>query len=132
VQALAALRECVSGQIFLGGHSYGGRQATIIAAKEPALASSLLLLSYPLHPPNRPTQLRTAHFPSLRTPSFFVQGTRDGFGSIDELSAALQMIPARTQLSSIDGVGHELLRKKNSQQVTETIVEGFLQFVATQ
>src|SRR3569833_2841085 len=65
--AAAALRRETSGRIFLGGHSYGGRQASLLAAAEPAVAEALLLLSYPLHPPDKPTVMRTAHFPSLRT-----------------------------------------------------------------
>lgn len=80
--AVAAIRRIVAGQIFLGGHSYGGRQATMLCAAEPGLVSGLLLLSYPLHPPRKPDQLRIQHLPSLRTPCLFVQGTRDPFGSI--------------------------------------------------
>ena len=74
------LRGRVGGPVVLGGHSYGGRQATMLAAEEPGVAEALLLLSYPLHPPNKPAQLRTAHFPQLRTPALFVSGTKDPFG----------------------------------------------------
>jgi predicted alpha/beta-hydrolase family hydrolase len=104
------LRELAPGTIFLGGHSYGGRQASMLAAEQSELAERLLLLSYPLHPPNKPAQLRTAHFPDLRTPAVFVHGTGDPFGSIDELEAALTAIPARTDLLSIEGAGHDLKR----------------------
>jgi hypothetical protein len=97
--AVAVLRKSVAGRIFLGGHSYGGRQATMFCAAEPELVkpelvkaapdkselvAGLLLLSYPLHPPRKPEQLRIQHLPSLRTPSLFVQGTRDPFGSVEE------------------------------------------------
>src|SRR5579862_8863758 len=75
--AVASLRSLVKGKIFLGGHSYGGRQASLLAASEPGLAACLLLLSFPLHPPKRPEQLRSAHFSSLQTPAFFVHGARD-------------------------------------------------------
>jgi predicted alpha/beta-hydrolase family hydrolase len=109
-QAVAEMRKLVDGPVVLGGHSYGGRQATMLAAEEPALAASLLLLSYPLHPPNKPTQLRTAHFPSLRTPALFVHGTKDPFGTIDEMRAALGMIPAKTEFLPLDGLGHDLGR----------------------
>src|SRR6516162_6440549 len=74
-----------SGRVFLGGHSYGGRQASMLAAEEPGVAEALLLLSYPLHPPRRPDEPRTNHFPSLRTPAMFVYGTRDQFGTSEEL-----------------------------------------------
>src|SRR5277367_2822369 len=59
--AVMALRKTVAGRIFLGGHSYGGRQATMLCAAEPDLVPGLLLLSYPLHPPRKPEQLRTQH-----------------------------------------------------------------------
>jgi hypothetical protein len=70
--------------------------------------SGLLLLSYPLHPPRKSEQLRTQHFPNLRTPSLFVHGTRDPFGSIEELTSALRLIPAKTDLTAVEGAGHDL------------------------
>jgi hypothetical protein len=94
--------------IFLAGHSYGGRQSSILCAEEPSLVSGLLLLSYPLHPPRRPEQQRTQHLPNLRTPTLFVHGTRDHFGSIAEIEQALKMIPARTKLLAVEGAGHDL------------------------
>jgi uncharacterized protein len=95
-------------RIFLGGHSYGGRQATMLAAEDGGVADGLLLLSYPLHPPRQPLQLRTAHFPSLHTPAIFVHGTQDSFGSIEEMQAALKLVPARTLLLPLEGAGHDL------------------------
>src|SRR5437868_1465677 len=66
--AVRSMRERAHGRpLILGGHSYGGRQASMLAAEKPDLADALLLLSYPLHPPRKPDQLRTAHFPQLRT-----------------------------------------------------------------
>jgi predicted alpha/beta-hydrolase family hydrolase len=88
-QALDALRAMAPGPLFAGGHSYGGRQTAMAAAERPAMAAALLLLSYPLHPPAKPDRLRTAFFPSLRTPALFVQGSDDPFGSLAELGAAL-------------------------------------------
>ena len=126
--AIASLRQHTSGRIFLGGHSYGGRQASMLCAAEPGLADGLLLLSYPLHPPRRPTELRTAHFPDLKTPAFFVHGTRDGFGSINELAAAMQLIPARTELLPITSAGHELLTKSNRDELPKSVVEAFRRF----
>ncbi|MGB9203148.1 MAG: alpha/beta family hydrolase [Terriglobales bacterium] len=106
--AVAALRKNVTGRIFLGGHSYGGRQSTILCAAEPELVSGLLLLSYPLHPPRKKEQLRIQHLPNLRTPSLFVHGTRDPFGSPEELAKALELIPAKTELMTVEGEGHDL------------------------
>ena len=92
--------------LVLAGHSYGGRQCSILAAEDPFVAAALLLLSYPLHPPGNASSLRTGHFPVLRTPVLFVHGTRDPFGTIEELRAALIPIPARTDLMVIEGAGH--------------------------
>jgi len=124
-EAVATMRQQTSGRLFVGGHSYGGRQASILAAAEPGLMDRLLLLSYPLHPPRRPDELRTGHFPELKTPALFVHGTRDGFGSTDELIAALRLIPARTELLEIAGAGHELMTKNNRQEVANVVVEAF-------
>ena len=106
--AVAALRKLILGRIFLGGHSYGGRQASMLCAAETDLVSGLLLLSYPLHPPRKPDQLRIQHLPGLSTPSLFVHGTRDPFGSIEELARALQLIPARKGLLTVESGGHDL------------------------
>jgi predicted alpha/beta-hydrolase family hydrolase len=111
-EAVAALRVRGSRRIFLGGHSYGGRQASMLAAEDPAVADALLLLSYPLHPPARPAAPRTTHFPGLRIPALFVHGTRDPFGSIDELRAALALIPAPARLHVVEGAGHDLGRRR--------------------
>jgi predicted alpha/beta-hydrolase family hydrolase len=103
-------REGKGGRIWLGGHSYGGRQASILASEAPGLVDGLLLLSYPLHPPGKPAQLRTAHFPQLQTPVIFVHGSRDPFGSLEELRQAIALIPAGTRLIQLEGAGHELGR----------------------
>jgi len=114
--ALAALKHHVSGQLFLGGHSYGGRQASMLCSelaerasdKAPEEAAGLLLLSYPLHPPRKPEQLRTQHFFHLHTPALLVEGTRDPFGSIAEIEQSLKLIPAKTRLMTVEGAGHDL------------------------
>jgi uncharacterized protein len=106
--ACEALRPMTRGRMFLGGHSYGGRQATMAAAEDPSIADGLVLLSYPLHPPKKPLELRTEHLKNLRTPSLFVHGSKDGFGKLDEMRAALALIPAKTQLLEVHGAGHDL------------------------
>jgi len=127
-RAVQVLREQIKGRVFLGGHSYGGRMATMLCAREPSLADGLLLLSYPLHPPRKPEQLRTAHFPKLQTRALFVHGTRDPFGSIEEMKSALALIPAETHLLPIEGAGHELLSKKKSDSFVTLVVESLAQF----
>jgi uncharacterized protein len=108
--AAAAMRRIVTGPVFLGGQSYGGRQATMLAADEPGVADELLLFSYPLHPPGKPERLRTEHFLRLSVPALFVSGTADPFGSPKELRAAVALISSRTSIITIDGAGHDLKR----------------------
>src|SRR4029077_13903067 len=85
-----------------------GRRATTRAADEPESAAGLILFSYPLHPPGRPELLRTEHFPRVRLPALFVQGTSDPFGSPEELRGAIAAIPSPTRIIAIEGAGHEL------------------------
>ena len=108
--AVAALRELAPGRVWLGGQSYGGRQATMLVADEPEVAAGLLLFSYPLHPPGKPERRRTEHFPRLKVPCVFVQGSADPFGGADELGPALALIPSPTRLFAIPGAGHDLKR----------------------
>jgi uncharacterized protein len=101
----------------------------MLAALQPGLVDGLLLLSYPLHPTNRADEPQTAHFSSLQTPALFVHGNRDGFGSFEELTAALKLIPAVTESLPAMGAGHELLTSRNRELLPETVVEGFCKFV---
>jgi uncharacterized protein len=105
--ALAAMRKKLPGKAFLGGQSYGGRQASMLLAED-RVADGLLLLSYPLHPPGKPDRLRTEHLPKLEVPTLFVEGTRDPFGSIEEMECARKLIPAKTELLIVEGAGHDL------------------------
>jgi predicted alpha/beta-hydrolase family hydrolase len=127
--AVEVMRRQVPGRVFLGGHSYGGRQASMLATSEPGVLEALLLLSYPLHPPERPDQMRTGHFPELQIPALFVSGLRDGFATRDEMEAGLKLIPARTELLSIAGAGHELMTKRNRDEIVRVVTETFRSFV---
>jgi predicted alpha/beta-hydrolase family hydrolase len=132
-RAVGLMKRLGPGRVSLGGSSYGGRQASMVAADEPGLAAGLLLLSYPLHPPGRPARLRTSHFGRLRTPAFFVHGSADPFGALEELEAARALIPARTGLLAIDGAGHGLgagaRASRPAAVVVERIAAGFLTFI---
>jgi predicted alpha/beta-hydrolase family hydrolase len=108
-EAAAVVRELAPGaRVVVGGHSYGGRQASMLAAEDASVADALLLMSYPLHPPRKRDQLRTGHFPDLRTPVLFVHGTRDPFGSPEEMAEAVRVIPRPVAYSEVKGAGHEL------------------------
>ncbi len=118
--AIDVMKNLSSGRIFLGGQSYGGRQASILCSEEPVdsptAVSALLLLSYPLHPPGKPEQPRTQHLTNLHTRTLFVEGTRDPFASIPEIEQALQLIPAETRLLTVEDAGHDLGFKGKSKR----------------
>lgn len=124
--AVLALREIAPAPVLLGGQSYGGRQATILAANEPGLIDALLLFSYPLHPPGKPERLRTEHFPRLGVPAVFVQGGADPFGGPEELRQALAAIPAPTRLIPLDGAGHDLKRGRFDLQAVVSVCRELL------
>jgi uncharacterized protein len=125
--ALTLLRTKITGRLFLGGHSYGGRQASMLLAAEPTLASALLLQSYPLHPPGRATALRTAHLPQLRVPILFVHGITDPFATPAELESARALIPGPTRVLSVNG-GHDLgwTKRRSNSDLPERIAAALL------
>ena len=127
-RAVEVMKPKVSGKLFLGGHSYGGRQATMLVAENHTLVDGLLLFSYPLHPPRKPTQLRIAHFPQLMTPALFVHGSRDPFGLLEEMGPALELIPAKHELVSVEGGGHDLIGKKARPDFPADVVSAFRKF----
>jgi predicted alpha/beta-hydrolase family hydrolase len=83
--------------------------------------SAKLCFCSPLHSPDKPTRMRTAHFPALQTPALFIHGTQDPFGSTDEMTAALQPIPSKTKLITIEGAGHDLKGGKFDGSVWDSI-----------
>ena len=105
--ALAARAGVAPKRVLLGGRSMGGRMCSLAVA-DGLPAAGLVLISYPLHPPGRPDNERSAHFPALKVPCLFVHGTRDPFGSPDELEAATATIAGRVTHVWIDGGRHDL------------------------
>lgn len=106
--AVALLRDESDGPLILGGHSYGGRQASMVAADDAAIADVLLLSSYPLHPPGKPERARTEHLPRVTVPTVVVHGATDPFATTAEIVDAVALIDAPTRLVEIDRAGHDL------------------------
>jgi predicted alpha/beta-hydrolase family hydrolase len=126
------MRKLFPRRLFLGGQSYGGRQASMLlaetpAAEQPKLADGLLLLSYPLHPPGHPEKPRTQHLPEIMVPVMFVSGTRDPFGTIDEIESARKLVLAKTLLLPVEGAGHDLgfAGKKRREDLPDLVLEKF-------
>src|SRR5205085_6012181 len=104
--------------IALGGRSMGGRMCSMAVA-EGLPAAGLVLISYPLHPPGKPDQLRIDHFPGIDVPCLFVSGTRDAFGTPEELTQATQLIAGPVSHVWVEGGDHGLRRK--DQQVVDAV-----------
>ncbi|KKB10970.1 alpha/beta hydrolase [Devosia geojensis] len=102
-----------NGPLVIGGRSMGGRVASMVADELFAAGriASLLCLGYPFHPPGKPQQLRTAHLKGLRTPTLICQGTRDEFGTREEVPA-YDLSPAIEILWLEDG-DHNLTPRKS-------------------
>ncbi|MGK2319146.1 alpha/beta hydrolase family protein [Gordonia rhizosphera] len=110
--ACAVFRGEANGPLIVGGHSYGGRQASMAVAEDPDLADGLLLTSYPLHPPGKPDRMRTEHLPSITVPTVIVHGSTDPFASPTELTDAAALIGAPVRIVEIEKVGHNLNPEK--------------------
>lgn len=87
--------------LIVGGHSYGGRQASMLVAEQPGLAGGLFLSSYPLHPPGKPERLRIEHLGDVAVPTVVVHGRTDPFASSEELAAAVALINAPTRIVTV-------------------------------
>ncbi|MBI3214552.1 MAG: alpha/beta hydrolase [Mycobacterium sp.] len=108
VEALQLARMLSPGPLIAGGHSYGGRMTSMVAAEHAAPLDVLTLFSYPLHPPGKPERARTEHLPDITAPTVFTHGTADPFGSIDELRAAAADLGGPTEIVEITGARHDL------------------------
>lgn len=109
-EELAAELGVGTDRLALGGRSMGGRMCSMAVA-EGLDAAALVLVSYPLHPPGKPEQVRTAHFGAIDVPCLFVSGTRDAFAAPAELEAAVAAIPAPVTVSWLEGGDHGLRRR---------------------
>ena len=98
------------GRLVIGGKSLGGRIASLIA--DEAGARGLVCLGYPFHPPGQPERPRTAHLQALRTPALLVQGTRDRFGSHDEVRS--YRLSSRVRLAWIEDGDHSFKPRASS------------------
>lgn len=99
------------GPLIAGGHSYGGRQTSMVVAAGDTPVDLLALFSYPLHPPGKPERLRTEHLPAIGVPTVFTHGSSDPFGAPTEIRAAADLIPAPHDVVEITGARHDLASK---------------------
>ena len=127
---VASARRC----LFIGGKSMGGRIATQLAVDPDLPIAGIVLLGYPLHPPGRPSELRTAHLPAIRRPMLFVQGSRDTFGTPSELQGILATLSPLPALYVVEGGDHSLrisrrdtaLQSRGDDEVQRRVAEWML------
>lgn len=111
--------------LFIGGKSMGGRMASHVAARGVDDVRGLIFLGYPLHPPGRPDQRRDAHLPAIKEPMLFVQGTRDQFGTADEIRALLPRLNSAARLYEVADGDHSFkVRVKIAGQPQPAVLDG--------
>lgn len=109
--AIGYARGLSDGPLIAGGHSYGGRQTSMVVAGGGTPVDLLALFSYPLHPPGRPERARTEHLPEIGIPTVFTHGSSDPFGTTAEIHAAAALIAAPHEVVEITGARHDLAGK---------------------
>jgi uncharacterized protein len=132
IEAVVKHKKLKGNRLVVGGKSMGGRIASQVAASHPDGIDGLVFLGYPLHPPGRPDKLRSEHLPKIKVPMLFVQGSRDAFGTEDEIRAIINQhqLPA-TMLAIKDG-DHSLKVPKssgtNQQEVYDSVCDHILRW----
>jgi predicted alpha/beta-hydrolase family hydrolase len=128
VRAFAQEIGCDTTEIVIGGRSMGGRMCTMaVSDVEDALCvAGVVCIGYPLHPPKKPEQLRTEHLPRLSTKALFISGTRDEFGTPEELANAFALLPSPPAVQFIEGGRHEL---KGHDEHVATLLKDWLRTV---
>lgn len=127
VEAIALCRGLADGPLIVGGHSYGGRQTSMVVAAREVSVDVLTLFSYPVHPPGKPERARTEHLPDIRVPTVFTHGTSDPFGTPEKLRAAAALVAGTTAVVEIAGARHDLRSK--TLNVPALAVEAALQLL---
>ena len=143
IEAAGKNKKLNENRIVIGGKSMGGRIASqVAAATDEAVADAgsaapiagLIFLGYPLHPPGKPEQLRDAHLANIHAPMLFVQGSRDAFGSAEELRSVIKRLRLPAELHAIEGGDHSLKVSKSSgvpqQQVYESTMEEIVSWLS--
>ena len=138
IQAARGQKKLKGNRLVIGGKSMGGRIASQVAAQtsnETKDISGLVFLGYPLHPPGKPEQLRDKHLKEIRAPMFFLQGSRDAFGTPEELRSIIKRDRLPAMVYVIEGGDHSFKVPKSSsvsqQQVYEMVMDEIARWVAS-
>ena len=128
VRSFAKEIGCDTAELVIGGRSMGGRMCTMASSdiEDALLVAGVVCIGYPLHPPKKPEQLRTEHLPRLVAKALFISGTRDEFGTPEELTAAFALLPSPPEVQLIEGGRHEL---KGHDEHVATLLKDWLRTV---
>jgi predicted alpha/beta-hydrolase family hydrolase len=110
-------------RLFIGGKSMGGRIASQVAAGGDERIKGLVFLGYPLHPPGQPLKLRTDHWPSIKAPMLFVQGTRDSLGTPEEIKPFLKKLKLKAEIYVIETGDHSFKVQKSAGVAQDVVYE---------
>ncbi len=123
IEAARRQRKLKANKVATGGKSMGGRIASLVAAAGAEELAGLVFLGYPLHPPGRPEQLRTAHLPEVRAPMLFLQGSRDTLGTAAEIHGVISQLDLPGTLYEVAGGDHSFRVPKSGPVPQDQVYE---------
>jgi predicted alpha/beta-hydrolase family hydrolase len=126
IEAVREHKKLKQNRLAIGGKSMGGRIASQVAAAGVGELAGLVFLGYPLHPPGKPEQLRSKHLRNIKTPMLFIQGSRDAFGTPDELRPIINKLTAPATLYPVEGGDHSFKVPKSVGLTQEEVYQSVL------
>ena len=131
IEAALKQKQLKGNKVAIGGKSMGGRIGSQVAATNSANISALVFLGYPLHPPGNPAKMRDEHLPSIKAPMLFLQGSRDTFGTSEELRAVIKKHKLPATLYEIEGGDHSFKVPKSAGLTQEQVYEQAMDEIAS-
>ncbi len=131
IEAAAKHKKLIGNKIAVGGKSMGGRIGSQVAATDSSKISALVFLGYPLHPPGNLQKMRDAHLPEIKAPMLFLQGSRDAFGSTDEIHSVIKKHKLQATLYEIEGGDHSFKVSKSAGLTQEEVYESAMNEIVT-
>jgi uncharacterized protein len=130
IDTIIETKKLPDNRLAIGGKSMGGRIASQLAAEGTTELLGLVFLGYPLHPPGKPEQLRDKHLAHIKAPMLFVQGSRDAFGTPDELRPIVDALAARTDLYVVERGDHSFKVPKSARVPQQAVYNAILDHIA--
>jgi uncharacterized protein len=130
IDTVIEIKNISGNRLAIGGKSMGGRIASHLAADGTTELLGLVFLGYPLHPPGKPEQLRARHLAHIKAPMLFIQGSRDAFGTPDELRPIVSALAARTDLYVVERADHSFKVPKSARVPQQSVYTTILDHIA--